>query len=116
MGIRHMSEGHQRQSADRACPSSDEEGATAYLYRKCVLTSGGLISAWHWLLIPKEKSYLLVLGADLLGSYILVCYEITLGVDLIISIFSRRLTLRCRSLWAVINSPSHNFYITHKYS
>lgn len=52
---------------------------------------------------------LLFFRADLLGS--LVCHEITVGVDLIISIFSRRLNLRCLSLWAIINSHSYNIYI-----
>ena len=47
-----------------------------------------------------EDSDMLFFRADLLGSHTLVCHEITLGMDLIISIFSRRLTLRWLFLWA----------------
>lgn len=62
-----------------------------------------------------KKKVIYFAGADWLGSHTLMCYEITLGGNLISSIFSRRLTLRCLSLQAAINHPSHNIYITCKH-
>lgn len=52
---------------------------------------------------------MLFFRADFLGSHTLVCYEITLGVDLIISIFSRRLTLGWLSLGIAL--PSITFVL-----
>ena len=56
-----------------------------------------------------EESDVLFFRADFLGSHTLVCYEITLGVDLIISIFSRRLTLGWLSLGIAL--PSITFVL-----
>ena len=65
--------------------------------RKHVLTSRTVLCVASASLFP-EESDVLFFRADFLGSHTLVCYEITLGVDLIISIFSRRLTLGWLSL------------------
>lgn len=96
-------------------PTSDGEGTRSTL-RRCSLTSTGLTSRSTAPSFAKRKViYLGVVCANLLGSHPLMCSEIILGGNLISSIFSGRLTLRCLSPLAAINHPSHNTYITCKH-
>lgn len=76
--------------------------------REHVLTSRTVLCVGLGSSFP-EESDVLFFRADFLGSHTLVCYEITLGVDLIISIFSRRLTLGWLSLGIAL--PSITFVL-----